>query len=523
MQRKQAWLSWIIVVIAIILFHIICFARVHAEKRVPRNFPEYGFFLNKQQLYLHELLDFLKIPSISALPEHLKDVQAAAEWLRNRMIGAGIQSPQIFQVGNYPLVYAFIPAAVPQAPTLLIYGHFDVQPANIEDGWNITKPFKPRVIQDKIYARGASDDKGSMLSVVHAIEAMLAVSQGKAPVNIKLLFEGQEEIGSPDLPAWLLKNKQLVQADLLISADGGMHNEKTGSILWGSRGAGAVQIDIQGPSHDLHSGAFGGAVQNPIHCLTNILQSMRYSNGTIAVDGFYDGTRPLTERERKFLSHTENWEQEIAQLAGVSNLSGGEVDEFTVVERLWFRPTLDIVGIWGGFMETGIKTVIPSNAHAKLSFRLVQQQIPEDIVEKIVQHVNRFCPIGCTCNAFDLQFHALPFESDPEMFGNEVLREVLLDTYQGEEPVYVRSGASIPLLGWMQRELQIPSIVLAFGLPDENIHGPNEFYRIGSMDKARKSYVSFLYQFAEKYAAKASKPSVTVEQEEESNVDHSEL
>ncbi|EME31932.1 peptidase M20 [Galdieria sulphuraria] len=500
-----------------------------AQKRIPRNFPEYGFFLNKQQLYLQELLEFLRFPSISASSEHLKDVQGAAEWLRNRMLGAGISNVQIFQVGKYPLVYASIPAAVPQAPTVLIYGHFDVQPASVEDGWNITKPFKPRVIQDKIYARGASDDKGSLLSVVHAVEAILAVSQGRSPVNIKLLFEGQEEIGSPDLPSWLLKNRKLIQSDLLISADGSMHSENIGSIVWGLRGAGAIQVNVTGPSHDLHSGGFGGVVQNPIHCLVKLLESMRHENKSIAVEGFYEGTRPITQKEKDFARQSIDFEQELSRLAGVSQLAGGESELFDTVERLWFRPTLDVVGIWGGYMDQGIKTVLPANAYAKLSFRLVQEQVPEKVVEKMIQHVSQHCPAGCSCKAFDLGFHALPFESDPDMLSNQVLRETLLDIYQGEEPKYVRSGASIPIVGFIQKEFQIPAIFLAFGLPDENIHGPNEFYRIGSMDKARKAYVSFLYQLGERYHLEHSskKPIeshvVTTSPMENVEMDHSEL
>jgi len=521
--------------LCVLLVHYIAFHIAIAQKRAPRNFPEYGFFLNKQQLYLQELLEFLRIPSVSASSEHLKDVQAAAEWLKNRMLGAGIPNVQIFQVGQYPLVYASIAAAVPQAPTVLIYGHFDVQPASVEDGWNITKPFKPRMIQDKIYARGASDDKGSLLSVVHAVEAILAVSQGRSPVNIKFLFEGQEEIGSPDLPNWLLKNRKLVQSDLLVSADGSMYSENTGSIVWGLRGAGAVQVNVTGPSHDLHSGGFGGVVQNPIHCLVHLLESMRYENGSIAIEGFYQGTRPITQKEKDLSRQSaKELETELSRLSGVSQLVGGESNHFDIVERLWFRPTLDVVGIWGGYTDQGIKTVLPANAYAKLSFRLVQEQIPEQVVEKVIQHVHLHCPVGCTCEAFDLGFHALPFESDPDMLGNQVLRETLLDIYQGEEPKYVRSGASIPLIGFIQKEFQIPAVFLAFGLPDENIHGPNEFYRIGSMDKARRAYVSFLYHLGERYQweRNAKKPeetpsvsvtATTSTSMEEMEMDHSEL
>ena len=298
--------------------------------------------------YLDELLDFLRIPSISALPEHIPDVQRAAEWVAARMRAAGIEEVRILPTGGHPVVYGEWLHA-PDKPTVMIYGHFDTQPVDPLDLWT-HPPFEPTIEGDRLYARGATDDKGNLLAPILAIEALLK-TECALPLNVKFFFEGQEEIGSPQLPAFVAGHKELLACDLILSADGGQFSETEPALQVGLRGICALQIDVRGPTRDLHSGGFGGAVQNPIHALAHLLDSMRNPEGKIMVEGFYDAIPPLTEDERTRIAAVPYDEAAYKEDLGVADLYGEP--GYSTRERTWVRPTLEVNGIWGGFQGEG--------------------------------------------------------------------------------------------------------------------------------------------------------------------------
>lgn len=298
--------------------------------------------------YLDELLDFLRIPSISALPEHIPDVQRAAEWVAARMRAAGIEEVRILPTGGHPVVYGEWLHA-PDKPTVMIYGHFDTQPVDPLDLWT-HPPFEPTIEGDRLYARGATDDKGNLLAPILAIEALLK-TECALPLNVKFFFEGQEEIGSPQLPDFVAGHKELLACDLILSADGGQFSETEPALQVGLRGICALQIDVRGPTRDLHSGGFGGAVQNPIHALAHLLDSMRNPEGKIMVEGFYDAIPPLTEDERTRIAAVPYDEAAYKEDLGVADLYGEP--GYSTRERTWVRPTLEVNGIWGGFQGEG--------------------------------------------------------------------------------------------------------------------------------------------------------------------------
>ncbi len=440
--------------------------------------------------FIEEMLDFFRIPSVSSLPEHAGDVRRAGEWVAQRMRQAGIENVQVLETGGHPAVYGDLLHAS-GAPTVLIYGHFDTQPVDPEALWT-NPPFEPVIDGDRIYARGATDDKGNMLAPILATEALLQ-SEGKLPLNVKYIFEGQEEIGSPQMPPFVEAHKQLLACDLVISSDGGQWAEDQPELAIGARGLSALQIDVVGPKADLHSGMYGGTVQNPIHALAAILASMRGPDGKILVEGFYDDVHELTPVEK-------------AQIAAVPYDAGPEMARigidtmfgepgYSPLEQRWVRPTLEVNGIWGGFQGEGIKTVLPSEAHAKITCRLAPDQDPVKVAERIVAHVEKVTPPGVTVTVRRFENAALPYLMPADHPGNQAARRVHLQLY-GKEPFYVRSGGSIPVLSMFQESLGAYTINFGFGLPDENIHSPNEFWRLSSFDKAQKAYCMLLHELA---------------------------
>jgi acetylornithine deacetylase/succinyl-diaminopimelate desuccinylase-like protein len=433
-----------------------------------------------------ELLDFLRIPSVSALPQHTTDVLRAGEWVAERMRAAGIEGVRVLPTAGHPVVYGEWLHA-PGKPTVLIYGHFDTQPADPLELWE-TPPFEPHVRDGNLYARGASDDKGNMLAPILAIEALLQTS-GTLPVNLKFFFEGQEEIGSPHIPPFLAEHKELFACDLVVSADGGQYSETEPETLIGLRGGAGVQINVRGPNRDLHSGMYGGAVNNPIHALTAILASMRGSDGRILVEGFYDGVQPPTDEERRQIAAVPFDEEELLADLGVEALWGEA--GYTPRERTWVRPTLEIVGIWGGFQGEGVKTVLPSEAHAKITTRLVPGQDPARIPELIAAHVKRVAPPGVTVEVEPLLFAAKPYLMPADHWGNQAAREVLTAMY-GREPYYTRTGGSIPVCTLFLEQLGAYTVNFGFGLGDERQHSPNEFFRLSSFRRGQEGYCLLL-------------------------------
>ena len=445
---------------------------------------------DNQARFREELLDFLRIPSVSSLPEHAADVATAAEWVADRMQRAGIDNVRIMPTGGHPVVYGERMHA-PGKPTVMIYGHFDTQPVDPLGLWN-NPPFEPVIRNERVYARGASDDKGNMLTPILATEAVLH-SDGELPVNVKYFFEGQEEIGSPQLPGFVAQHSDLFACDMVISSDGGQWAEDQAALSVGFKGLCAMQIDVVGADRDLHSGMYGGAVPNPIHALVRILDSMRSPDGKILVDGFYDSVRELSADEQAEIALVPLDEEEYKREIGVAGLFGEP--GFTTLERAWARPTLELNGIWGGFQGHGVKTVLPSQAHAKITCRLVADQEPAAILDLLEAHVERVTPPGVQVEVRRSGSKATPYLMPADHPGNQAARAVHLGLY-GKEPFYVRSGGSIPVCSMFLESLDAYTVNFAFGLHDENVHSPNEFFRLASFERSQQAYCLLLDELA---------------------------
>jgi acetylornithine deacetylase/succinyl-diaminopimelate desuccinylase-like protein len=443
-----------------------------------------------QDRYLKELLEFLSIPSISSLKEHKADVAKAGEWVAARLQAAGIENVQVLPTGGHPVVYGDWMHA-PDKPTVLIYGHFDTQPVDPLELWT-QPPFEPALKDNRVYARGASDDKGNMLAPILAVEALLS-SESRLPVNVKCFFEGQEEIGSPQLPEFISANRQRLACDLILSADGGQWDEDQPALMIGLRGLCNLQIDVRAARSDTHSGTFGGTIMNPIHALVRLIDTMHTPQGAIAVEGFYDAVRPLTEPEQDQIAEIPFDEADYKAGLGVDALFGEP--GYSTYERAWIRPTLEVNGIWGGFQGEGVKTVLPGSAHAKISCRLVPDQDPAQILKLLTTHIEKHTPPGVKV-ALDLN----PSTADPYLIpfdhpGNQAAADVHKELF-GKEPYYARMGGSIPVCGIFLKELGAYTVNFAFGLKDENVHGPDEFFRLKSFSRAQLAYGMLLEQLS---------------------------
>lgn len=434
---------------------------------------------------LREFFELLRIPSVSSLPEHATDVYRAAQWAAERLGTAGIEHVEIMPTGGHPVVYGDWLHA-PNRPTVLMYGHFDVQPVDPIDLWT-SPPFEPQERNGRVYARGASDMKGNMLLTILAVEALL--QSGPLPVNVKFFLEGQEEIGSPQLPAFIEQQRDLLTCDVVVSADGGQWAEDQPVLLVGLRGGCGLQIDVRGAKSDLHSGAYGGAVANPIHALVYILDTMRNPDGTIEVDGFLDDVTPLTDDDRSAIRAVPFNEATYQAELGIDAVFGEP--GYSTLERAWARPTLEVNGIWGGFQGDGVKTVLPSAAHAKITCRLVPEQDPRAIVNAITRHVHRVTPPGVTVQVTPLPFEAKPYVIARDHWANTIADEVLTGVY-GKAPYYTRMGGSVPVAELFLSLLNVYTVSFGFGLKDENIHAPNEFMRIKSFERGQRAMVRLL-------------------------------
>jgi acetylornithine deacetylase/succinyl-diaminopimelate desuccinylase-like protein len=448
------------------------------------------YLTENQARFLEEYLDFVRIPSISALPEHADDVQQAAEWTAKRLEAAGVENARILPTGGHPVVYGDWLHA-PGKPTILIYGHFDVQPVDPVEQWQ-TPPFEPDIRDGRIYARGASDDKGSMVAPILAVEALLK-GEGNAPVNLKFCFEGQEEIGSPNLPDFMPKHKDLFACDLALSADGGQWSETEPSILLSLKGICGLQIDVKGAVSDLHSGLYGGAIQNPIHALVRLLDSMRGPEGKILVDGFYDKVVEFSKDERAEIARVPFDEADMLQTLGLEAVFGEP--GYTTRERAWIRPTLELNGIWGGFQGEGTKTVLPNEAHAKITCRLVADQDPGEIIDLLTAHIKKHALPGVTVSVKPLSIQGKPYAMAADHPGNEAACQVLEELY-GKKPYYIRVGGSIPITSLFLDHLSVYTVSFGFQLQDENFHAPNEFYRLSNFERGPVAYCKLLHRLA---------------------------
>ena len=441
-----------------------------------------NYLEDNKERFLGELMEFLKIPSISALPESAEDVQKAAEWLATRMTRAGIEDVAIMPTGGHPTVFGQWLHA-PDKPTVLIYGHFDTQPVDPLDAWD-TPPFEPTLKGDRLYARGSTDDKGHMFAPILAVEALLS-TQGKLPINVKFMFEGEEESGSPNLNRFMEDNRELLASDLVISADSIQYSKDQPALLLSWKGMCKLQVNVFGPKRELHSGIYGGAVQNPIAALAHILDTMRTTDGAILVEGFYDDVVPLKDEIREQFASIPNDDDVIQSESGVPELvveSG-----FTAREATWARPTLEINGIWGGFTGEGSKTIIPTAAHAKISCRLVPNQDPERILSVIQEHIAKVAPVGIRCEV-EIQdegtkAYLMPMDHPVLPLASEVLEELY-----GKKPYLTRAGGTLPICASCLEILGTYSLMFGFILNDECAHAPNEFLRLSAFEMGQKAY-----------------------------------
>jgi acetylornithine deacetylase/succinyl-diaminopimelate desuccinylase-like protein len=445
-----------------------------------------AYLAEHQARFVQELLEFLRIPSVSALPQHAADVQRAAEWAARRLTAAGLENARILPTGGHPVVYGDWLHA-PGKATVLIYGHVDTQPADPLELWT-TPPFEPAIRDGRVYARGASDNKGNILLAIAAVEALLQTA-GALPVNVKFFIEGQEEIGSPQIPGFLAGHRDLFACDMVISTDSTQWAEDQPALWVGNRGLCALQIDVYGPASDLHSGVYGGAVQNPIHALVQVLASMRSPDGRILVEGFYDDVVPLSEADRALIAQVPFDEAAYKAQIGVEELFGEP--GYSTYERLWARPTLEINGIWGGFQGEGIKTVLPREAHAKITCRLAANQDPDRVAEAIIAHVEKHRARGAKTVARRLPGSAKPYLMPVDHPGNRAAHAVLEELY-GKPPLYVRTGATLPVSAMFLDILGAYTVSFGFGLEDEQFHAPNEFFRLASFERGQRAYCMLL-------------------------------
>lgn len=417
---------------------------------------------------LESYFELLRIPSVSTLREHAPDMVRAAEWIAAEIRRIGLENVEVAATRGHPLVYADWLHA-PDAPTILVYCHYDVQPVDPIELWE-TAPFEPFTRDGRVVGRGSADDKGQLHMHLKAAEALLA-TRGRLPLNLRFIFEGEEESSSVNLPAWLAENKERLQADAVVISDTGFFEGNIPAITTSLRGMLYAQIDVTGAPVDLHSGGFGGAVQNPANALARIITALKADDGTVLVPGFYDDVAAPSREERFEISCLPFDEEGFRKQTGVPSLVAGEPG-FSVLECMGIRPTLDVNGIWGGFTGEGSKTIIPAHAHAKVSCRLVPDQDGDKLFERFRDYVLSVAPKGVTVDVRDLGT-AKPLRTDPSNPVSQAAARALEATF-GKPPVYIRSGGSIPVASLFSTVLQLPIVMLGFTNPDDNAHAPNE-------------------------------------------------
>jgi acetylornithine deacetylase/succinyl-diaminopimelate desuccinylase-like protein len=427
-----------------------------------------NYYEQHHQDYLEGLKSFLRIPSISTLSEHKPDIQRAAEFVRSELEKAGLQQAQLIEGQGNPLVYAEWLGA-PGKPTLLLYGHYDVQPPDPLDEWK-SPPFEPAIRNDNIYARGSADDKGQTYILIKAVEGLLK-QHGRLPINVKFLIEGEEEVGGEHIESYVASKPARLKADAAVICDTEMFAPELPTICVGLRGIVYGELIVEGANHDLHSGVYGGAAPNPIQAVAEILSTLKDREGHIRIPGFYDRVEAPSEKEREAWARLPFDEREYKEKeVGVTELTGEP--EIPLFERLWARPTLEVHGIRGGFTGEGAKTVIPARALAKLSVRLVADQRPDEATAQLQKAVAAACPKGVSAQ-FKPIHSAPPSLVNPDNRFIHAAAEAMRQVF-GKETVYIRSGGSIPIVAAFDKSLGIPSVMMGFGLPDDNLHAPNE-------------------------------------------------
>jgi acetylornithine deacetylase/succinyl-diaminopimelate desuccinylase-like protein len=444
------------------------------------------YLADARERHLGELFDYLRIPSISTLPQHAGDIRACAEWVRAHLERIGLHDVRLIETSGNPIVYGEHLDAGEGAPTLLVYGHYDVQPADPFELWE-TPPFKPAIREGRIYARGSTDNKGPLFVYLKALETILAVD-GRLPCNVKVVVEGEEELRADHLDAFLAANRELLACDACVISDSALYARGVPSIPLSLRGMAALQLRVETAESDLHSGMYGGVAPNAVHALARLLATLHDEEWRVAVDGFYDAVRPVAAEEVAEWERLPFDEEELRQEIGASRLIGGE--EYSALERMWSRPTLDVHGVWGGFQGDGIKTVIPREARAKLSCRLVDDQGPEEVLELLRRHLERHCPPEARLTIEWTLAGAGPMTMPRDEPLVAIAREALAAGYEAE-PLFFRSGWSVPVAALVRRRLGVDSLLLGFGLPTDGAHAPNEHFDVENLDRGIRTMVEF--------------------------------
>jgi len=444
------------------------------------------FIETRRDQHLAELCEFLRIPSVSAKSEHKPDIERAAGWVADKLQSAGFKTVQIIPTSLHPLVYAESLEA-PGKPTILFYGHYDVQPAEPLDLW--TSPaFEPTVRAGNLFGRGTADDKGQVHIHLKAFESLRDVN-GKLPINVKVLIEGEEEVGSVSLWDYVQQNKEKLKADALVVSDTSMLAKGVPSITYGLRGLNYYQIELTGPARDLHSGVYGGAVPNPLTILTELFAKLHDKDFRVTIPGFYDDVAKLSASERKSLNALPWKKKDFEKAVGAPGYAGEK--GFTIVEQLWGRPTLELNGIWGGYMGEGAKTVIPSKAHAKFSTRLVPNQNPQKVAKLVEKHIRKMLPKTVICK-FEVLSTGKPWTA-PFQAPIFTKAQGALEKGFGKKAVFIREGGSIPFVTQMHDTFKVPCVLIGFGLPDENAHAPDEHLALENYFGGIKA-IAYFYQ-----------------------------
>lgn len=442
-----------------------------------------------QERFLNEMIDLLRIPSISAKSEHKEDMIRCAEAVQKSLLAAGCEKAEVMPTDGYPVVYGekIIDRS---APTVLVYGHYDVQPADPLELWH-SGPFDPVIKDGKVYARGSADDKGQFYMHVKALEILCQTNT--LCTNIKFLIEGEEEVGSPNLGPFVARHKELLKADVILISDSAMLSMDTPSLDTGVRGLSYIEVEVTGPNRDLHSGIYGGAVANPITILAQMIARCHDENNHITIPGFYDDVAEASTEERTLINKAPYNEKEYSEDLGVKSLWGEK--GYSTYERTGIRPTLEVNGIWGGYIGEGAKTVLPSKAYAKISARLVPNQSSEKITQKLLDYFTSIAPACVQVNA-SLHHGGEPYVTPIDSKGYQAAAKAVEATF-GKAPIPVRGGGSIPICSILEKELGIKIVFMGFGLDSDNLHSPNEKYNLENYFKGIETIPHFHRYFAD--------------------------
>ncbi|WJE15636.1 dipeptidase [Halobacillus sp. ACCC02827] len=440
--------------------------------------------LHKEE-FLEELKDFLRIPSISSSEQRRDDVAEAAAWTAAALKKAGMEHVEVVETEGHPIVYADWLHAEGK-PTVLVYGHYDVQPEDPVHLWD-TPPFDPVIRDGKVFARGATDDKGQLFIQIKAVDLLMR-ERGELPVNVKFVIEGEEEVASPNLPAYIEEKKQALSCDAVLISDTSFIEEGQPAICTSLRGALALELSVKTADSDLHSGTYGGAVPNSIHALVTVLDSLHNTDGSVAVDGFYEGVPEPTEELRAEIASIPFSEEAVRESLGLDDFYGE--DGYTFQERVGIRPTLEINGITGGFQGEGLKTIIPKEAAAKISCRLVGSQSPDAVYDAVVRHVETVKPKGAKVTLQQyIKADPVSIDSDNPMIQSAA---DAFEAVYGTRPLFPKEGGSIPIVEVFGRVLDAPVVLMGFGLPSENLHAPNEHFHIENFTKGIETVCHYL-------------------------------